>query len=96
MQVGDRTLAVGVVSVRDGYQLTPQDVTEGLRGLEPGQRPDLVYVVPEIPRSSTYRPSVRAVQAEIAPEPADNVWRYNRVSGAYEPLTAESALILFS
>ncbi|RMI29944.1 acyl-CoA synthetase [Nocardia stercoris] len=96
MQVGDRVLAVGVVSVRDGYQLTPQDVTEGLRGLEPGQRPDLVYVVPEIPRSSTYRPSVRAVQAEIVPEPADNVWRYNRVSGAYEPLTPESALILFS
>ncbi|MBU3066965.1 AMP-binding protein [Nocardia sp. NEAU-G5] len=82
-----RTLAVAGVSVREGCRLEPKDVTEGLRLLDPALRPDVVYVVGDIPRSSTYRPSTRAVQAGFRLEPGENTWYYNGKTEAYEPLT---------
>ncbi|MEV6774573.1 AMP-binding protein [Nocardia sp. NPDC051030] len=95
LPVGERTLAVAAVSIREGLRLEPKDVTEALRDLAPDQRPDLVYVVDDIPRSSTFRPSTRAVQAAGRPEPGDRTWWYNRESEVYEILTAELAQRLF-
>lgn len=92
----DRTLAVAAVSVREGYRLEPGDVTEALRPLDPARRPDLVYVVDDIPRSSTYRPSTRAVQAGFRLEPGENTWYYNGKSEAYEPLTTAAVEALLA
>jgi putative long chain acyl-CoA synthase len=82
-----RILAVAGVSVREGYRLEPKDVAEGLRTVDPARRPDLISVVADIPRSSTYRPSTRAVQSAFRLEPGDNLWYYNPTAEAYEPLT---------
>ncbi|MFF7944478.1 acyl-CoA synthetase [Nocardia gamkensis] len=95
LNVGDHCLAVAAVSVREGFRLEPKDVTEALRVLEPDQRPDLVYVVDDIPRSPSFRPSARAVQAAERPEPGPDTWWYNRASDAYEILTEDRASILF-
>ncbi|MET9288710.1 acyl-CoA synthetase [Nocardia beijingensis] len=94
LNVDDHCIAVAAVSVRDGFRLDPKDVTEALRALEPDQRPDLVYVVDDIPRSPSYRPSARAVQAAGRPEPGPDTWWYNRASDAYEILTEDQARTL--
>ncbi|WP_067995089.1 AMP-binding protein [Nocardia pseudobrasiliensis] len=85
-----KTLAVAAVSIREGFRLQPKDITECLRPLAPSQRPDLVYLVDEIPRSSSFRPSTRAVQAAVKLEPSENTWRYNRTTESYEILTQEA------
>ncbi|MRH89849.1 alpha/beta fold hydrolase [Nocardia sp. SYP-A9097] len=96
LPAGDRTLAVAAISIREGLRLTPKDVTEALRALAPAQRPDLIHVVPDIPRSSTFRPSTRAVQAAGRPQPGDLTWWYNRESESYEILTEDLASRLFA
>ncbi|MET7772783.1 acyl-CoA synthetase [Nocardia sp. NPDC005366] len=95
LPVGDDILAVAAVSLRAGYRLTPGDVTEAVRALQPDQRPDLVYVVDEIARSSSYRPSVSAVRAAGRPEPGQDTWWYDRGAETYEILTVDAAGVLF-
>ncbi|MGK8504866.1 acyl-CoA synthetase [Nocardia asiatica] len=95
LNVGDHCLAVAAVSVREGFRLEPKDLTEALRVLDPDQRPDVVYVVDDIPRSPSFRPSARAVQAAGRPEPGTDTWWYNRASDAYETLSVEQARTLF-
>ncbi|KIA64738.1 acyl-CoA synthetase [Nocardia vulneris] len=91
LETGKNCIAVAAVCVRKGFRLEPKDVTEALRALDPDQRPDVVHVVAEIPRSASYRPSTRAVQAAGRPEPGPDTWWYNRASDAYEILTEEDA-----
>ncbi|WP_067793024.1 acyl-CoA synthetase [Nocardia amikacinitolerans] len=95
LPVGDHCLAVAAVSVRAGFHLEPKDVTEAMRALDTEQRPDLVYVVDDIPRSSSYRPSTRAVQAAGRPEPGPLTWWYHRETENYEVLTETEARALF-
>lgn len=85
------TLAVAAVSVRAGHRLEPADLTEGLRALDRAQRPDLVHVVDEIPRSSSFRPATDRVQARVRPQPGAGTWYYNRETDTYEVLTEASA-----
>ncbi|MFQ6394146.1 acyl-CoA synthetase [Nocardia sp. KC 131] len=95
LPVGDHTIAVAAVSVRKGYRLESKDLTEALQVLDHHQRPDLVYSVEEIARSSSYRPSTRAVQAQGRPQPGPGTWWYNRASEFYEVLTdAEASEVL--
>lgn len=94
LDVGDDCVAVAAVSVREGFRLEPEDVTEAVRALEPDQRPDLVYLVDDIPRSPSYRPSTRAVQEAGRPQPGPDTWWYNRASDAYEVLTESRARTL--
>ncbi|WP_433724690.1 acyl-CoA synthetase [Nocardia sp. CA-129566] len=94
LPVGEHALAVAAVSIRKGLRLEPKDVTEAVQALDPDQRPDIVYVVGEIPRSSSYRPSTRAVQAQGRPRPGPETWWYNRESDAYEVLTEAEATAL--
>ncbi|MEU8900098.1 AMP-binding protein [Nocardia sp. NPDC048505] len=91
LHTGGSCLAVAAVSVRAGMRLEPKDVTEALRALDPAQRPDVVYVVDDIARSSSYRPSTRAVQAAGGPRPGPDTWWYNRESEAYEILAEADA-----
>ncbi|MFC3965758.1 AMP-binding protein [Nocardia jiangsuensis] len=88
---GGHCLAVAAVSVREGHRLEPKDVTEALRALDPDQRPDIVHVVPEIPRSATFRPSTRAVRETMPPAPGPDTWYYDRQSESYEVLTEAEA-----
>ena len=92
----DRVLAVAAVSVRPGYELGAADVTEALRSLPPRQRPDLIYVVADIPRSPSFRPSAHAVQETYAPRPGAHTWWYNPDSEAYEDLTDVGSLGLLT
>lgn len=92
----DRVLAVAAVSVRPGHTLGPADLTEALRSLPPAQRPDLVYVVDDIPRSPSYRPSAHAVRENYAPRPGPQTWWYNPDSEAYEELTEAGSLGLLT
>jgi len=92
---GGRRIAVAAVCVRKGWQLDPEDVTEAMRALEPGKRPDLVYVVDTIPRSASYRPSVSAVRAAGGPRPGPDTWRYHPDTETYEVLTEAEAVDLF-
>lgn len=92
----DRVLAVAAVSVRPGFDLGAADVTEALRSLPPGQRPDMVYVVDDIPRSPSFRPSAHAVQETYAPRPGPHTWWYNPDSEAYEDLTDVGSLGLLT
>lgn len=92
----DRILAVAAVSVRPGFDLGAADVTEALRSLPPGQRPDVVYVVDDIPRSPSYRPSAHAVQETYAPRPGPHTWWYNPDSETYEDLTDVGSLGLLT
>ncbi|WP_067656057.1 AMP-binding protein [Nocardia harenae] len=88
---GGHCLAVAAVSVRAGHHLEPKDVTEALRALDPDQRPDIVHVVPEIPRSATFRPSTRAVRETMPPKPGPDTWYYDREAESYEVLTEAEA-----
>ncbi|MGW8650072.1 acyl-CoA synthetase, partial [Nocardia salmonicida] len=88
-------IAAAALSVRHGFRIEPGDVTEAMRGLEGSQRPDLVYVVDEIPRSASFRPSASAVQAAGLPEAGPGTWIYNRETETYEVLTDAVAAVLF-
>ncbi|MQY30916.1 AMP-binding protein [Nocardia aurantia] len=92
LPVAGRTLAAVAVSIRDGHRLDPKDVTEAMRALDPAQRPDLVFVVDDIPRSATFRPSAAAVRAMIEPVPGPHTWYYDRATETYEILTTESVV----
>lgn len=89
------TLAAAALSVRDGFRIEPGDVTEAMRALDRSQRPDLVYVVEEIPRSTSFRPSASAVQAFGYPKAGPGTWIYNRETDTYEVLTDAAAAELF-
>ncbi|MFD4430014.1 AMP-binding protein [Nocardia sp. NPDC058497] len=88
-------LAAAALSVRKAFKIEPGDVTEAMRALARDQRPDLVYVVDEIPRSTSFRPSATAVQAAGLPKAGPNTWIYNRETDAYEVLTDIAAAALF-
>ncbi|WP_052172894.1 AMP-binding protein [Nocardia sp. BMG111209] len=92
LPIGGKTLAAVAVSVRDGHRLDPKDVTEAMRALDRAQRPDLVFVVDDIPRSTTFRPSAAAVRATIEPVPGPGTWFYDRATETYEILTTESVV----
>jgi putative long chain acyl-CoA synthase len=93
VDVGGRTLAVAVVSLRAGYELNVEDLSRRLSVLPAEQRPDLVYVAADIPVSASFRPSVRAVRAAGLPEPGGLAWYHDE--GHYLPLDAATAARLY-
>jgi putative long chain acyl-CoA synthase len=83
-------LAVAAVTLRDGHELTPADLTATLTGLDAGCRPDLVHVVDEIPVTTWYRPMIGALREAGVPRvrrPA-RAWALDRERDVYVPLTA--------
>ncbi|WP_028477456.1 AMP-binding protein [Nocardia sp. CNY236] len=91
LEVGGQCLAAAAVTARKGFHLEPHDVTEALRALEPDRRPDLVYLVEDIRRSPSFRPSASAVRAAGRPKPGPSTWWFNRTSDTYEILTEDLA-----
>jgi putative long chain acyl-CoA synthase len=76
--VGERSLAIAAVTLREGFDLGPDEVSEALAVLPPDERPDIVHVVGEIPVTTWYRPSTAALRAAGAPPPGPNHWRRDR------------------
>jgi putative long chain acyl-CoA synthase len=86
----DGALAVTAVTLRDGQELTPADLTAALGAVEGGCRPDLVHVVDEIPLTTWYRPITAGLRAAGVPKVRrpTRVWALDRETDAYVPLTS--------
>ena len=53
-----------------------------------GAAPDVVHVVPSLPLSATYRPTVSALRAAGVPKASRNSWYLDADTGKYKRLTA--------
>lgn len=83
-------LAITAVTVRDGHELTPVDLTAAMSGVEAGCRPDVIHAVDEIPVTTWYRPMIGDLRAAGVPKvrrPA-RAWALDRETGLYVPMTA--------
>lgn len=83
-------VSVAAVTLREGRELTPVDVSAALSSIEPQRRPDVVHVVDEIPVTTWYRPMTGPLRRAGLPKlrrPA-RAWVFDVVSDAYVPLTA--------
>lgn len=89
LPVGSGVRAAAAVSVRPGFRLAPGDVTDALAGLVADQRPDLVFVVADIPRSASFRPLAAAVREQVRLSADEHTWFYQRESQQYDTLTEE-------
>lgn len=90
-------LAVAAVTLRAGRTLDARGVTAALRGLAAGVRPDVVWVAPEIPVTTWWRPLAGPLRERGLPEVsgaggagARPAWYLDRGGERYRPLT-ESA-----
>jgi putative long chain acyl-CoA synthase len=86
----DGALAITAVTVRDGHELTPADITAAMDAIEGGCRPDIVHAVDEIPVTTWYRPMTGELRAAGVPKvrrPA-RAWALDRETDRYVPLTA--------
>ncbi|MBV9512465.1 MAG: acyl-CoA synthetase [Mycobacteriaceae bacterium] len=83
-----RPIAVSAVTLRPGATVTAADLTEALADLPIGVGPDIVHVVPEIPLSATYRPTVSALRAAGMPKPGRHAWWFDPAGRQFRRLTA--------
>jgi putative long chain acyl-CoA synthase len=86
----DGALAVTAVTLREGHELTPEDITAAMAQVEAGCRPDIVHVVDEIPMTAWYRPLAGELQAAGVPKVRrpTRAWALDRESDEYVPLSA--------
>ena len=83
-----RTLAVTAITLRPGMNVTVADLTDAVSRMPAGLPPDLVHVVPELPVSASYRPTVSALKAAGLPRAGRNAWYLDPETGTYKRLTA--------
>ncbi|MBW8486288.1 AMP-binding protein [Actinomadura parmotrematis] len=86
---GAAELAAAAISLREGGEVKPVDLSEALLRVEPGLRPSLVRVVDEVPVTGGHRLDVAPLRAEGVPRPGDGRAYVRDDTGAYRPLTAE-------
>ncbi len=67
-------VAVAAVTLLDGGELDAETITEALSVVSADERPDLVWVVDEIPVTTWYRPSTAPLRAKGVPS-GKRVWR---------------------
>jgi putative long chain acyl-CoA synthase len=84
---GGADLAAAAVSLREGGELKPIDLTEALLRVQPELRPALIRVVDEVPVTSEGRPRAAPLRDEGVPEAGAELAYYRDRSGAYRPLT---------
>ncbi len=82
------TAAVTAVTLRPGMTVTAADLTEAVATMAVGLPPDVVHVVPALPLSASYRPTVSALRAAGLPKPSRNSWYLDSDTGEYKRLTA--------
>ena len=88
LKVPGGTLAVTAITLRPGMSVTVADLSEAVSSMPVGLPPDVVHVVPELPLSASYRPTVSAVRAEGLPKAGRNSWYLDPDTGRYKRLTA--------
>lgn len=82
------TLAVTAVTLRPGASVTAADLTEAVTGMPVGPAPDVIHVVPELPLTATYRPTVTSLRAAGLPKASRNSWYLDADTGKYKRFTA--------
>ena len=88
LEVPGGFLAVTAVTLRPGMTMTRADLTEAVSAMPTGLPPDLVHVVPDLPVSASYRPTVSALKAAGLPRAGRNAWYLQPDTGEYRRLTA--------
>lgn len=88
LKVPGGVLAVSALTLRPGMSVTVADLSEAVSNMPAGLPPDLVHVVPELPVSASYRPTVSAVRALGLPKAGRNSWYLDADTGKYKRLTA--------
>ena len=88
LKVGGVTLAITAITLRPGMNVTVADLGEAVTGMPAGLPPDLVHVVPDLPVSASYRPTVSSLKAAGLPKAGRNAWYLDRDTGTYKRLTA--------
>ena len=81
-------VAVTAITLRPGRTVTAADLTEAVATMAVGLPPDVVHVVPDLPLSASYRPTVSALRAAGLPKPSRNSWYLDTDTGKYKRLTA--------
>lgn len=84
---GTLEVAVSAVTLLPGASITAADLTEAVAEMPIGLGPDLVWVVPEMTLSATYRPTVSALRAAGVPKSGRHVWYFDTSSQQYRRLT---------
>ncbi len=80
-------IAVAAVTLRDGHELDAGALTRALSGLDAAERPAVVRVVDEIPRTTWYRPLTGPLRAQgIPPAGEGEAWIRDPDSGDYAPM----------
>ncbi|MGW0176009.1 AMP-binding protein [Rhodococcus sp. NPDC003322] len=87
VRAGDEELAVTALTLRPGASLTAAHLADAFAGLDEGQCPDLVHVVPEIPISNSYRPRRGELRAAGLPKPGVRAWFWDAEHTRYRRLT---------
>jgi putative long chain acyl-CoA synthase len=87
VSVGDRQLAVSAVTLRPGATITAADLTEAVANMPVGLGPDIVYVVPELTLSATFRPTVSALRAAGIPKSGRQAWYFDARNREFHRLT---------
>jgi putative long chain acyl-CoA synthase len=87
---GAPEIAVAVVTLRAGHELTAKDISSALAGLAPRERPLIVHVVDRIPVTTWFRPITAPLREAGVPQPADErgAWFLDAAGRSYRPLTA--------
>ncbi len=88
------TLAVTAITLRPGLTVTVADLSEAVAAMPFGPAPDVIHVVPSLPLSATYRPTVSALRAAGVPKPSRNSWYLDADTGKYKRLTAAVRAVL--
>jgi putative long chain acyl-CoA synthase len=89
LEANGATIAVTAFTLRPGMTATAADITEAVRAMPVGAGPDVVQVVPELPLSASYRPTVSALKAVGIPAAGSNAWYRDPDTGMYRSLTDE-------
>ncbi|MGH3582645.1 MAG: AMP-binding protein, partial [Mycobacterium sp.] len=88
LEVQDRTVAVTAVTLRPGGSVPSAELSEALAALPVGASPDIVYVVPQMTLSASYRPLVGPLRAAGIPKTSRNAWYFDADTSQYKRLTA--------
>jgi putative long chain acyl-CoA synthase len=83
-------VAVAAVTLREGQELTTEDLDATTASLEPDARPDIVHVVDAIPVTTWYRPLTAPLRAAGLPGPGEGrqIWQLRSSRRSYEQLEA--------
>jgi putative long chain acyl-CoA synthase len=88
VEVPDGMIAVTAITLRPGMTVTTADLTDAVAAMPVGPPPDIIHVVPEIPLSATYRPTVSALRARGVPKASRNAWLLEPDTGKYRRFTS--------